>query len=96
MAMQETNFMEIVLRSNLLNMTIYEDFGDGNGKIPIQIKHLTYDPVIEHVYISDHVDPDDPSANTYKMSIKENFDFEYDNIKKIKPNKRKIKGKRNR
>jgi len=96
MAMQETNFMEIVLRSTLLNMTIYEDFEDGNGKIPITIKHLTYDPVIEHVYISDNIDPEHEDASTYKMSIKENFDFEYPNIKKIKPNKRKIHGKRTR
>lgn len=96
MAIQETNFFEIVLREVMLGKTIYEDFGDGNGLTPITIQHLTYDPIIEQVYISDNVDPDAEGANTYKMCIMENFDFEYPSIKKITPNHRKIKGKRNR
>lgn len=95
MAIQETNFFEIVLREVMLGKTIYEDFGDGNGLTPITIQHLTYDPIIEQVYISDNVDPDAEGANTYKMCIMENFDFEYPSIK-ITPNHRKIKGKRNR
>jgi len=96
MAIQETNFIEIVLRDILLDKTIYEDFGDGNGKTPIIIKHLNYDPMIEQIYICDNVDPDVDGASSYKMDIKENFDFDYETMKKIKPNKRKLKGKRSR
>lgn len=96
MAIQETNFMEIVLRELMLGKTIYEDFEDGNGLTAIQILHLTYDPIIEQVYICDNIDPDADGASSYKMSILDNFDFEYPNIKKIKPNKRKLKGKRTR
>lgn len=94
MVIQETNFVEIVLRNVMIGKTIYEDFGA--GPIPIVIRQLIYDPLTEQIYISDNVDPDHVDANNYKMSIKENFDFDYDTIKKIKPNKKKIKGKRKR
>jgi hypothetical protein len=96
MAIQQTNFLEIILREIMLGKTIYEDFEDGNGLTAIKIKHLTYDPVIEQVYICDNLDPDSDGANSYKLSILENFDFDYIELKKIRPNKRKIKGKRSR
>ena len=96
MAIQETNFIEIVLRSVMINQVIYENFNDGNGLTAITIKHLIYDPIIEQVYICDNIDPDADGANSYKLDIKENFDFDYQTIKKITPNKRKIRGKRNR
>ena len=69
MAIQETNFLEIVLRHIMLGKTIYEDFGDGNGPTGIVIKHLTYDPIIEQVYICDNEDPDSDGASSYKLSI---------------------------
>ena len=96
MAIQETNFFEIILRNVLIGKTIYEDFEDGNGLTAITILHLTYDPIIEQVYICDAADPDSDGASSYKMDIKENFDFEYPNMKKIRPNRRKLKGKRTR
>lgn len=96
MAIQETNFLEIVLREIMIGRTIYEDLEDGSGKKAIVINNLNYDPIINHVYICDMIDTDHPDANMYKMSIRDNFDFDYDVIKKIKPNRKKIKGKRKR
>lgn len=82
MAKQETNFIEIILRSIMLGMTIYDD---DDGKIVI--KELNYDPKVQCIYIEGQ------DGQTYKMNINEQFDFEYNQFKKIKPFKNVI-GKR--
>jgi len=85
MAKQETNFFEILFRSLLIGMTIYDDSGN-----PLVIDELNYDPFINRVYIKS-------GDNSYKMSMNKNYDFEIDsNFSKIVPNKQKIQGKRER
>ena len=85
MAKQETNFLEILFRSVLLGMTVY----DNNGN-PLLIEELNYDPFIKHIYIKS-------GNNSYKMSLDKNYDFESDKVfNKIIPNKERIKGKRDR
>ena len=96
MAIQETNFFEIILRSVMLGMTIYEDFEDGDGKTAIVIRSLIYDPLINQVYISDKEDPEHQDANNYKLDVKENFEFDYTALKKVLPNRRRIRGRRKR
>jgi len=87
MAKQETNFIEILLKETVIGMTIYDD-----NDIPFIIDEINYDPLTSQIYISD------TSGNTYNMSIRKNFDFEFDNkvFPKIKPNKPLIIGKRKR
>lgn len=85
MAKQETNFLEILFRNLLIDMTVYDD----NGKALV-IDELNYDPMINHIYIKS-------GDNSYKMRLDKNYDFEMNNtFNKIVPNKKKIHGKRNR
>lgn len=85
MAKQETNFLEIVFRSTLIGMTIYDD----NGKALV-IDELNYDPLIKCLYITSGDD-------SYKMRLDKNYDFQLNNkFNKIVPNKQKISGKRKR
>ena len=96
MNIQETNFFEIILRNIMIGMTIYNDFEDGSGRQAIVIKNLIYDPLISQVYISDNIDPDAEGANNYKLDIKENFEFDYEILKKVIPNKKRLRGRRRR
>jgi len=85
MAKQETNFLEILFRSVLIGMTVYDDNGN-----PLVINELNYDPLINCIYIKSGI-------NSYKMRLDRNYDFEIDNkFLKIVPNKEKINGKRDR
>ena len=85
MAKQETNFLEILFRSTLIGMTVYDD--DDN---PLVIDELNYDPIIKHIFIKS-------GDNSFKMRIDKNYDFEVTNaFSKIVPNKEKIHGKRDR
>ena len=85
MAKQETNFLEILFRNLLIGMTVYDDAGTA-----LVIDELNYDPMIKHIFIKS-------GANSYKMRLDKNYDFEVDNaFSKIVPNKEKIHGKRDR
>lgn len=85
MAKQETNFLEILFRSVLIGMTVYDD--DDNELL---IEELNYDPIIRHIFVTS-------GGNSYKMSLEKNYDFEMDKaFTKIVPNKERIKGKRDR
>ena len=84
MAISETNFLEILLRQTLIGMTIYDD-----SEVALVIDDLNYDPITEHIFITSGID-------SYKMSIKKNFDFDYSTLTKIVPTKEKIHGKRTR
>ena len=85
MAKQETNFLEILFRNLLIGMTVYDD--NGNAMV---IDELNYDPVINHIFITS-------GGNSFKMRMDKNYDFEITNsFSKIVPNKKKIKGKRDR
>ena len=85
MAKQETNFLEILFRNLLIGMTVYADDGT-----PLVIDELNYDPIIKHLFITSGND-------SYKMRLDKNYDFEVNAIfDKIVPNKKKIKGKRDR
>lgn len=85
MAKQETNFLEIVFRSILIGMTVYDDSGTA-----LYIDELNYDPLIKCLYITSGDD-------SYKMRIDKNYDFQVDkSFSKIVPNKEKISGKRKR
>lgn len=85
MAKQETNFLEILFRSVLIGMTVYDDSGTA-----LLIDELNYDPLISCLYITSGDD-------SYKMRLDKNYDFEINNkFSKIVPNKQKISGKRNR
>ena len=90
MARVKTNFLEIVLRSVMIGKTIYD------GDTPIVINHLTYSPGTHVVKVSDKIDPDDVTSNNYKFLLKNIFEFDYDEIKIIKPNKKKARGKKDR
>jgi len=90
MAKVKTNFLEIVLRDIMIGKTIYDDDD------VIIINHLTYTPSTHVVKISDNIDPEAPEANNYKFLLKNIFEFEYNDIKIIKPNKKKVRGKNNR
>lgn len=80
----ESNFIEGLLRDKYIGMTVYNDDGE-----PLTISELNYDPLTNHIFISDGI-------KKAKMSMEQNYDFEMSEIDKIKPNKEKIKGKKNR
>lgn len=82
MAKQETNFIEIILRSAVIGMTIYD-----NDDSPIEITDLNYDPKVQTVYLTG------TNSVSYKLHITDNFDFEYTQLSKIKPAKQ-ITGQR--
>lgn len=85
MAKQETNFLEILFRSVLIGMTVYDDSGTA-----LVIDELNYDPLINCLYITSGDD-------SYKMRLDKNYDFQVDKkFNKIVPNKKKISGKRKR
>jgi hypothetical protein len=85
MAKQETNFLEILFRSTLIGMTVYDDAG-----IALVIDELNYDPLVRQLYITS-------TGNSYKLGLDRNYDFEMDTaFTKIVPNKERIKGKRDR
>lgn len=85
MAKQETNFLEILFRSTLIGMTVYDDSGTA-----LVIDELNYDPLISCIYITS-------DGNSYKMRLDKNYDFDVNNkFSKIVPNKKKIDGKRKR
>lgn len=90
MAKVKTNFLEIILRGTMIGKIIYD------GETSILINHLTYSPGTHVVKVSDNINPDDPSANNYKFLLKDIFEFDYEDIKIIKPNNKKVKGKKNR
>lgn len=78
-----TNFIEILLRKELIGKTIYDHENN-----PILIDELNYDPKIEQVYIKS-------GENSYKFRMDENYDFNYDsNLSGIIPIKTLIFGKR--
>lgn len=81
MAKQETNFIEVLLRQTMIGMTIYDDDG-----IAHLIQEINYHPTIRQVYI------ETPEGN-FKLPIDKNFDFDYNQLKKVVPNKHKIMGK---
>lgn len=89
MAKVKSNFLEIVLREVMTGKTIYID-----DTTSVTIGSITYCPGTHVVMVSDNVDPDDPAANNYKFLIKDIFEFDYTEIKKIKPNKEKVRGKK--
>ena len=70
MARVKTNFLEIILRTTMLGKIIYDE------DTAIVINHLTYSPGTHVVKVSDNVDPDDPSANNYKLMLKDIFEFD--------------------
>ena len=85
MAKQETNFLEILFRNLLIGMTVYTDDGT-----PLLIDELNYDPIIKHLFITS-------GSDSYKMRLDKNYDFDVDAaFTKIVPNKKKIRGKRDR
>jgi len=85
MAKQETNFLEILFRSVLIGMTVYDDSGKA-----LPIDELNYDPLVSCLYITS-------DGDSYKMRLDKNYDFEVDKkFSKIVPNKQKISGKRKR
>jgi len=85
MAIQETNFLEILFRNLLIGMTVYNDDGT-----PLIIDELNYDPLIKCIYIKS-------GENSYKMRLDRNYDFDLGKkFSKIVPNKEKISGKRDR
>lgn len=90
MAITKSNFLEIVLRETMIGKTIY------SSDEAIIINSLTYSPGTHVVMVSDNINPDDPTANNYKFLLKDIFEFDYDEIKKITPNKEKAKGKKDR
>lgn len=77
----ETNFIEILLKEMMIGKTIYLD-----DDTPIIIDEINYQPLIEQVFIKS-------GDEAYKMPINRNFDFDYSQIRKIKPTKHKIMGK---
>lgn len=77
----ETNFLEIIMREVMIGKTIYLE--DGTA---IYIDDLNYQPLIEQVYIKS-------GDEAYKLHLKRNFDFDYNEINKILPTKHKIRGK---
>ena len=80
----ETNFIEILLRETMIGKTIY--LNDGTAII---IDEINYQPVIDQVFIKS-------GDEVYKMHMKRNFDFDYEQINKLLPTKHKITGKFNR
>jgi len=85
MAKQETNFLEILFRSILIDMTVYDDSGNA-----LVIDELNYDPLVGCLYITS-------DGDSYKMRLDKNYDFQVDKkFSKIVPNKQKISGKRKR
>lgn len=80
----ESNFIEGILQDKYIGTTIYDDDG-----MAITITELNYDPLTNHVFVSD-------GTKKAKMSMEQNYDFERNPVDKIKPNKKKIKGKKNR
>lgn len=83
MEKQNTNFIEILLRKEMIGVTIYDHENN-----PILIEELNYDPKVKLVYIKS-------GDNSYKFRIDENYDFEFNSVlNEIVTNKIKITGKR--
>lgn len=76
-----TNFFEIILREILIDKTIYLD-----DNTPVFIDDLNYLPKINQVLIKS-------GQEVYKLSINEDFDFDYDQVNKLFPTIGKITGK---
>jgi len=79
----KTNFIEIILKEIMIGKEIYNDDG-----IKIKIDDINYQPLIQEVYIKS-------GDNGYKMSLNSNYEFEvnFQNLKRIAPNKGKLKDK---
>ena len=86
MAKQETNFFELLLKGeSIIGKTIYTDEG-----VPVVIQDLNYDPYVDCVYVTD-------GTNRHKLHMRQNYDFDLSTtVTKITPNKKRIKGKRDR
>ena len=90
----EVNFMEVLLREFLIDRTIY--INDDGVEVPFIVKELNYFPDLNSINVCNMSDPTHVDAVTYKMSIKDNFDIDYeDEIKKVKTQK-KVKGIKNK
>jgi len=90
----EVNFMEVLLREFLIDRTIY--INDDGVEVPFIVKELDYFPDLNSINVCNMSDPTHVDAVTYKMSIKDNFDIDYeDEIKKVKTQK-KVKGIKNK
>lgn len=76
-----TNFFEIILRETMIGKTIYLD-----DETPIYIDDLNYQPKIEQILIKS-------GEEVYKLSIKKNFDFDYNQIDALLPTIGNIMGK---
>lgn len=83
MARVTTNFLEIILRAQLIGKTIYLE-----DDTPITVVDLNYEPKIRTVYINDGTDD-------YKLNIDKYFDLDDGVRTKRQPNKR-IKGRKTR
>lgn len=76
-----TNFFEIILRETMIGKTIYLD-----DETPVYIDDLNYQSKINQIIIKS-------GDEVYKMSINDDFDFDYDQINKLLPTIGKITGK---
>lgn len=82
---QETNFMELVLRQMMIGLTVYDDYGKA-----MVIDELNYQPLTKTVIIKT------PENEVAYFHMEKNFDFDFSQIEKLIPNKTKVIGKRSR
>lgn len=81
---ENTNFLEILFRSILIGVTMYDEDG-----IEILIEELNYDPYVKKIFVTS-------GENTYKLSMDKNYDFLMDTkLQSLVSTKIKIKGKKN-
>lgn len=86
----EVNFIEVLLREFLIDRTIY--IQDNGVEVAFLVKELNYFPDLNSINVCDMADPEHENAKTYKLSVKDNFDIDYETeIKKVKTQK-KVKG----
>lgn len=78
-----SNFFELMLKEIFIGKTIYND---NNEKMIIT--DINYQPILQEIYIK-------CGENGYKLSLNSNYDFELEmsELKRIEPNKGKIKNK---
>jgi hypothetical protein len=73
----KTNFMEIILRDNLLGKQLFTDNDNS-----IVITELNFDPLTNHAFIKDE------NGNGYRLGMMDKFDIDLDiPIEKIEVNK---------
>lgn len=78
-----SNFFELMLKEIFIGKTIYND---NNEKMIIT--DINYQPILQEIYIK-------CGENGYKLTLNSNYDFELEmsELKRIEPNKGKIKNK---